>query len=64
MYTFGHPDDMHKYKEGEYETEDDAIRAALAHQREAPFNGLLAVYHQSSMVILVIVHDGIVYRPG
>lgn len=63
MYVYGHPDDMPTYKPGEYESEDDAIRAALAHCSEYPFNSLLAIYHQSSMVILAIVHDGIVYRP-
>lgn len=63
MYVYGHPDDMPKYREGKYESENDAIRAALAHQSDYPFNGLLAIYHQSSMFILAIVHNGIVYRP-
>lgn len=60
MYSYGHPDNP-KPTDQRFDTPEEAERAALKHQDECPFDGLLVVRDDDGGLILKVILYGLTY---
>lgn len=61
-YSYGHPNSPQP-NDPRFETEDEAIQAAIAHQGEANWDSILAVWEDESGYICALIFEQWVYRP-